>query len=571
MANFYVYMRSDRGGKASAKRAAEYSRRVHRYLVFHGATDAPLGCLNADSVEQYNDLPRQRHKSDSWKRGTIYFVARFIDFLITKKKAPAELEDTFRRETKGMSKVLLAEMKHTSAVKMSRTRNKLQNIDIESLYKNDCMVDAIKSLSTAVDANNIHMVKHLIARMVISSGARAGAISGMLISEIENAEQCRQGGKTYHVVSVAEHKTTISGAVQVPLAQREYKALLNVCQYAKSVHPGTKYPFVSANGKPFDSSRINHELNSSWRMTGMLEKHGPITTTENRKRIATVLGQRFPELRERIAKQLKHSVATERACYDLATGAQNAVYLATLMRPSFGSSSCGSNDPVTVPKRPAVSTYPNPYNDDPHENLPAPEQLPNSPPALPAPPVVATPGCSYAYLAVTNSPPASPSDPMVKPLTVIQSSGSSNAPVPSGISSSSNSATSYSPAPNVENVRRWLDAMPDENAMTYTQNTVFQSASPVIYNATGKTGTRRVWSSHALANFRRDWATEIESSAISNKKPKISQIKMILHSHHSLQQTWWEMSPQNIRDKIFHEARKLRTTRGLEAPPSSPL
>jgi hypothetical protein len=268
----------------------------------------------------------------------------------------------------------------------------------------------------------------------------------MLITEIENAEQCRQGGKTYHVVSVAEHKTTISGAVQVPLAHREHKALLNVCKYSKSVHPVTKYPFVSASGKPFDASRINRELNSSWRITGMLAKHGPITTTENRKRIATVLGERFPELRERIAKQLKHSVATERACYDLATGAQNAVYLATLMRPSFGSSSCGSNEPsvnrVTVAK-PAVSTYPNPYNDDPDEIFPAPEQSTNSPPALPAPhPMVATPEYSYADPAckqITNSPPGSPSNPMVEASTTErlphQSSGSSNAPMPSSISS----------------------------------------------------------------------------------------------------------------------------------------
>ena len=52
----------------------------------------------------------------------------------------------------------------------------------------------------------------------------------------------------------------------------------------------------------------------------MHSKYGFFGSTYNRKRIASVLFKKFPHMRERIAKQLKHSVQTEKTMYDIAMG-----------------------------------------------------------------------------------------------------------------------------------------------------------------------------------------------------------------------------------------------------------
>jgi hypothetical protein len=146
--------------------------------------------------------------------------------------------------------------------------------------------------------------------MIINSGARAGAVTGATISEIEGAEKIKVGSWTSFVISVADHKMSLAGVFQIPLTLREHKALLNLCAYIKSKHPNANYPVVTGEGVAFNTSRICYEHNKTWTKTGFVKKVGALSSTDNRKRIATVMEQWFPELREKTAKQLKHSMKT---------------------------------------------------------------------------------------------------------------------------------------------------------------------------------------------------------------------------------------------------------------------
>ena len=60
-------------------------------------------------------------------------------------------------------------------------------------------------------------------------------------------------------------------------------------------------------GKPFSVSRLCTELRIVWTKSGLFKEYGHFTSTDNRKRFASVLYERFPDMREKIAKQLKHS------------------------------------------------------------------------------------------------------------------------------------------------------------------------------------------------------------------------------------------------------------------------
>lgn len=67
------------------------------------------------------------------------------------------------------------------------------------------------------------------------------------------------------------------------------------------------------------------EFRSIWKSTGMYEKYGVYNSTRNRKRVATVMAENHPKLSESVAKQLCHSVTTEKIYYDMGVGPGNAI------------------------------------------------------------------------------------------------------------------------------------------------------------------------------------------------------------------------------------------------------
>lgn len=137
-------------------------------------------------------------------------------------------------------------------------------------------------------------VRYLISKLVIHSGARLGAVARMQICEVERADDVAIGDKAYKVISLADHKTSLQGPFQIPVSMSEHKALLNVCKGTRSKFPDVQYPFVSGDWKRYSVSRLNYEFQGVWRETGMLKKCGKFNCTDNRKRIASVLGQGYP-------------------------------------------------------------------------------------------------------------------------------------------------------------------------------------------------------------------------------------------------------------------------------------
>mgnify|MGYP000040041647 CR=1 FL=1 len=89
------------------------------------------------------------------------------------------------------------------------------------------MVEAIDRLvgGTAETSDE----KFIISKLVTNSGARIGAVSRMLISEIEGADQVNAQGSAYNVIRVADHNTSLQGPFLLPMTPVKHIALLYIC------------------------------------------------------------------------------------------------------------------------------------------------------------------------------------------------------------------------------------------------------------------------------------------------------------------------------------------------------
>jgi hypothetical protein len=129
------------------------------------------------------------------------------------------------------------------------------------------------------------------------------------------------------VVSVHDHKTGYQGPVTLPLDTVEYDALLNVCNHTEVTFPSSIHPFLTKEGTPFNSSRVSREWSNAWRECGLEETYGPFSPGDNRKHFVSLVLKKFPHLREKLSKQLKHSKKIERTMYDLSSAAGISVEL----------------------------------------------------------------------------------------------------------------------------------------------------------------------------------------------------------------------------------------------------
>jgi hypothetical protein len=156
--------------------------------------------------------------------------------------------------------------------------------------------------------------KYLIALLLLNSGTRTGVTKNMTMQEVQNiekveVEQSDGTTKKYFVVSVTSHKTCYQG--QVPMSNREYKALKNMCEIMEMKHNGATHPFVTSEGTPFTTSRVSREWAKVSSDSGMLQKYGVFTLTDNRKHVISHMLKCYPEMQEQISKQMKNSLQTE--------------------------------------------------------------------------------------------------------------------------------------------------------------------------------------------------------------------------------------------------------------------
>lgn len=335
--------------------------------------------------------------------------------------------------------------------------------------------------------------------MVINSGARLCAVARMQICEVEKADDIDMRDISYKVISVADHKTSLQGPFQIPVSITEHNALMNVCKGTTSKVPDAKYSFVTGDGERYSVSRLNYEFQGVWRETGMLKKCGKFNCTDNRKRIASVLGQEYPNMREQTAQRLKDSVAIGREIYDHAVAAENAVKIIQHME---------ALDEAMASEKTASGT---------------PEEEPG--PCVPADP----PAVENEATSDDNEGGFIRPEDRVKELA---------ATLPSAFEEVRSEI--------VETGKDNTDAIDDEH---------FVSVS-VIVSGSGKKIRRRKCSKSGLEDFQRDWKYEISLCKTLGKKPTITHIRQKLAEMPLVKARWHDLTEGNIKDKIWTESKR---------------
>ena len=121
-------------------------------------------------------------------------------------------------------------------------------------------------------------------------------------------------------ISIASHKTTSThgrAVVYVTLfGLRVVFTLVDMVQRNFGIQ--SVEVFLTPSGtKPFSTSKINICMQTTWIRSGLQEKCGQMTYTNNRKSITTTQRTAHPETAETIAKQFMHRKATSDMYYDL--------------------------------------------------------------------------------------------------------------------------------------------------------------------------------------------------------------------------------------------------------------
>jgi hypothetical protein len=542
--NWVGFLISELGGSVDIGRAKEYAATVRKYFVYYSAERRPKDmlffCTPIHLKEYFEDEGATR--SPQWKLRLIGFLTKFLSYLEERALAPSGFSTEFKTKINGLCRTISKAKTRCRIKKMTEKRQTVMKVDIKDFFDCEQRREAIRVLSETPDETLHHNMasarKYLISSLLLNSGARTGVLKNLTITEVRNAEKVAMEHtdgptKTYFVVSVSSHKTCYQGPVMVPMSNREYRALENLCNLVEQQHSEATHPFVTAEGRPFTTSRLSREWACAWGESGMLEKYGAFSPTDNRKHVISHLLRRYPELRDKISKQMKHSAQTERTFYDLSTGADISIDLlrkrmevcatSTPIRPVRSTEAVPDTAPTTLPDEiPPCS----PIQHEPEkelENTSTPIRTVRSVVTVPDP-------------APRTLPDANPPDSTEKVSRWIQE-------IPS-------SPIQDEPEKEPENI----DVADSANTTTVSQS-LFTSVSQRDYGKFGRR-LRRVWSTEAEREFSHIWQLEIELSVAMEKKPTLSCIRHKLYSNSDVRAKYCDLSDHNIKDKIWNLAQR---------------
>ena len=149
--------------------------------------------------------------------------------------------------------------------------------------------------------------------MLIPNGQRSGIISGIIVSEIEDARN-QITVEVYHRIMISEHKTgylqSATIFIYADVFLELYKFVRQILPRIPAFEQQTKSfttssnVFITFNGNPITSSNVTPLLRRSLKSIGLNFKG---TVTDFRRAAATLTGQINPQLSEKMALFLGHS------------------------------------------------------------------------------------------------------------------------------------------------------------------------------------------------------------------------------------------------------------------------
>lgn len=374
---FQEFLQSSFGGNTDPPKSKEYSSVCGKFLKHFGAEDrisTAVKCLNARQMNEY--IESHTSKRAAWRLNVLVCLVKLVTFLNHQQMVSSNFLSAFKASISGLRKTYSKQKTKDLISSQTQKRPKIMAVNLLDYFDAPVVRDATAALATACTTATEGNIKYIIATLLLNSGARTGAVSGLLIEEVLNGRAIKDGSRTSYVISISSHKTAYKGPVQVPLSVRESKALKIIALYALKRFPGALHPFLSAAGTPYTSSRVSREFSLAWTLSGMFGRYGKFYPTDNRKHFASVLGDRYPEMREEIAKQLKHFKEVERELYDLAEGEKIALKVADKMK-DVGRERRAKGSATPLPPSPAASGQPSEGSSIPAPILmPAPRELP---------------------------------------------------------------------------------------------------------------------------------------------------------------------------------------------------
>ena len=260
------------------------------------------------------------------------------------------------------------------------------------------------------------------------------------------------------------------------------------------------------NRTRFPVSRICQEHSRTWQETGMQNKYGHFTSTDNHKRFASLIFQKFPRMRESIAKQLKHSAQTERIIHDVSTGAENAVKVSQLMKNIDTLNKKKSLSPAKSPVRPSK--------------------------------IKLSIAGSWPEQAKHPKQESSYSDPGVATEIPINVANDNQTDM---------KAATWVATPDFS-IKPTEDTGPSSSKVTSLEDKVSSHRSALLNENMGPTA-------HEIGLVRgmpkSDFTLEIQQAKLLKKKPKISELKRKLKDMPELANRWKSLMLLQQRDKIF--------------------
>ena len=154
---------------------------------------AARNLFNIDKVEEYHESHSM--KSSSWKIKVILFLCKFADYMTSQGILNLNQVILFKSSVKGMQKSLSKGKTKERIVSQTRKRCTVMNVNMSDFLNHAIVRNSKTTLKDNLRLNksNLRLRKFLISEIMINSGARAGAIAGMRISEIRQARELFTG------------------------------------------------------------------------------------------------------------------------------------------------------------------------------------------------------------------------------------------------------------------------------------------------------------------------------------------------------------------------------------------
>lgn len=333
---FRRHLQRRAGGQRTADIAEQYARTTQKFLDYCGEGIPGEVALSRHNVEDYLDHCESEGLAPGTLTSRLTILLLFASCLHYLGRLTAERLAAINASLEGTKRSLNKQKVRRRLTLAAKDREQVVAPGNLSVFyehsTNTATID--RAVLDGVGPANVNRARrYIMSNFLLASGARSGVLEGLTIEEIEAARrEVAVDGTVYYVIAVANHKTANLGSFLIPALERWHLAALALCRYVRESTPTATHPFVSSTGRPFPSSRVGYELREAWRETGCQAAYGDFSSTKNRKRFATLMADFRPDMRDAVARQLRHSSETERRYYDLGSGPSQAVNTVNVAR-----------------------------------------------------------------------------------------------------------------------------------------------------------------------------------------------------------------------------------------------